>query len=88
MAEEDDLVRLRTSTGVIVRVHRDLAALLEGSGYKRVGGGAARRRADTGAVPAQQPASAPQVPSSEPPVTTAQLEQQLRARRSRTGDQH
>lgn len=80
-------VRLRTVTGDVVSVAPDLAEQIIGHGYKPVGTGS-RRRADTAPVAAQQPASEPRVPSSEPPVTTAQLEQQLRARRTRTGDQH
>lgn len=74
--------RLRTVTGDIVDVSAELAEQITGHGYKPVSG--SRRRADTGSVPAQPAAR----PGREPEPTTAQLEQQLQSRRSRSSDQH
>lgn len=67
-----------------MNVSDELAEQITGNGYKPVSG--SRRRADTGSVPTQ-PAPAPRA-GREPEPTTAQLEQQLQSRRSRSSDQH
>jgi hypothetical protein len=84
--------RLRTSTGDIVNVSDELAEQIIGHGYRPVSSGSPRRRADTGVLPSAPAAAPPPAPAPpagrEPEPTTAQLEQQLRARRSRSSDQH
>jgi hypothetical protein len=97
------MVRLKTAQGVIVRVDEAFAQQLIGNGYKPVGGGSRRRAdtAPVATQPAPPPAPAP-VPEPapvaepvaaparnprEPDTTTAELEQQLLRRRSRSADQ-
>jgi hypothetical protein len=80
--------RLRTSTGDIVNVSDELAEQIIGHGYKPVGtSGVTSAGGHRGAVPRSATGTG-SAPGREPEPTTAQLEQQLRARRSRSGDQH